>query len=88
MIFIYASLVDESGTLVPDHDQNISFSVTGDAWFMGPNPALTEAGIATILLRAGKDSGLIKVTASSTGLFSNIMQLETEHIRQGLSYDF
>jgi len=68
---------DDSGTIVQDPEQEISFSFEGDAEFIGPNPAIPEAGIATILLRAGKQPGLIEVTAISSGLSSGTIQFES-----------
>lgn len=77
MIFIYAPVVDDNGTVVPDHKREISFKVKGDAGVIGPNPVFTEAGIATILLKAGKQPGTIEITASSGGLAPGVLQLET-----------
>lgn len=77
MIFIYASIVDDKGAVVPDHQREIFFKVEGDAEILGPDPARTEAGIATILLKAGKKPATIEITASSSGLTPGILQVDT-----------
>jgi beta-galactosidase len=80
LIFIYASVVDDAGTVVPDPDRKISFTLEGDARFIGPNPAGTEAGIAAILLQAGKMPGLLQLNASSGGLSPESIQVEMKNV--------
>ncbi|MDZ7680509.1 MAG: glycoside hydrolase family 2 TIM barrel-domain containing protein [Fodinibius sp.] len=68
VVFVYASVVDENGTVVPSDSSEVTFSVEGDGELIGQNPIKAEAGIATILLRAGDIGGDISVTADSEGL--------------------
>jgi hypothetical protein len=49
--FLYATLRDAAGTVVPDAWQNVSFGATGDLAVVGTNPFSSEAGISSILLR-------------------------------------
>ncbi len=49
--FLYASLHDAAGTLVPDAWENVSFGAAGDLALIGTNPFSAEAGIASILLQ-------------------------------------
>ncbi len=70
IVFVYASVVDAEGTVIPDDKRGISFSVEGDAALIGDNPRDAEAGIATILLKAGMTSGEVKVKATAAGLVS------------------
>jgi len=49
--FLYASLRDSAGTVVPDAWENVSFGATGDVALIGTNPYSAEAGIASILLQ-------------------------------------
>lgn len=67
-IFLYASVVDDHGIVVPDAANEISFTVDGGAELIGHNPIAAEAGIATILLKAGKSAADLKITAASEGL--------------------
>jgi len=50
------------------------------AQFIGPNPVETEAGIATILLQAGKMPGLLQINASSVGLSPESIQVEMNDV--------
>ncbi|WP_069130279.1 glycoside hydrolase family 2 protein [Rhodohalobacter halophilus] len=78
VVFIYASIVDENGTTIPITDQEVHFEVEGDAELIGYNPIKAEAGIATILLRAGESSGIVAVEAYSDGLASARLDIEVE----------
>lgn len=68
IVFLYARITDENGVLVPDAKNVIQFTVTGNAVLIGSNPVKAEAGIATILLKAGDLTGKVVVTASSENL--------------------
>ncbi len=68
VIFLYASVVDASGTLVPDAEPHVTFEVTGPAQLIGPNPVSAEAGIAAALLQATSEGGMVRVTATSPNL--------------------
>lgn len=74
MVFLYAAIIDQAGTILPDADQMIRFKVTGDAQIIGTNPISAEAGIATVLLKSGKDSTLT-VSASSPNLSENSLSI-------------
>jgi len=82
LIFLYASVVDDKGTVIPDPDWEISFTLVGEARIIGPNPASTEAGIATVLLKAGKMPGLLEINASSGDLSSGSIQLKMSAIHE------
>ncbi|GAA4460401.1 glycoside hydrolase family 2 TIM barrel-domain containing protein [Nibrella saemangeumensis] len=68
VVFVYASVVDERGTVVPDAAHSIIFRAEGDAELVGQNPINAEAGIASILLRTGPTAGSVKITAYVNGL--------------------
>ncbi len=68
IIFIRAALVDSIGNPVHSSNTMVEFSVRGDAELIGDNPARAEAGIASILLRAGTNPGRIMIRAGSEGM--------------------
>ena len=69
-IFVRAHVLDSQGTLVPDNDVPITWSVDGPGRIIGPNPGNAEAGIGSILLQAGIRPGEIRLTATAPGLAS------------------
>lgn len=75
VVFVYASLVDENGTLISDAVNKIQFKLNGDGELIGENPIVTEAGIASIVLKVGKKKN-ISVTSNSNGLKSNVLELK------------
>ncbi|WP_181163701.1 glycoside hydrolase family 2 protein [Pontibacter mangrovi] len=75
-VFVYASVTDASGTVVPDATNAVTFSVEGDAELVGPETVDAEAGIAAILVKAGKQAGPIKIQAQANGLEAASYTLE------------
>jgi beta-galactosidase len=69
-MFVYAEVTDAKGTVVPGATNMIDFKVQGDAEVVGLHTVAAEAGIATILLKAGVKPGAIKIIATSKGLQS------------------
>ena len=78
VVFVYGSVVDSEGTVIPDDKRAIKFSVEGDAEFIGDNPRNAEAGISTILLEAGLTSGNILIKATAEGLTSAEMIISSK----------
>lgn len=78
VVFVYASVVDENGTVVPNADHEIYFEVKGNAELVGQNPISAEAGIATILLRAGDKPGMLLITATNEELEQSTSQIEIQ----------
>ena len=68
VVFVYASITDENGTTVHSDSSSVEFSIEGNAELIGRNPIKAEAGIATILLRAGAVGGEVNLTAESDGI--------------------
>ncbi len=71
LIFVYASLVDENGTVVRENDRPVSFYVKGDAKLIGPAIINTEAGISSALIRTGLGKDSIYISAFSGEIQSN-----------------
>ena len=68
VIFVYAEIIDAKGNIVHNASNEIDFSITGDAAIVGEVSPTAEAGIATILLKAGTNKGNIKIIARAAGL--------------------
>ena len=72
VLFIYAKIVDEKGTIVPLNDQNVHFNIEGDVELVSPEVIITEAGIATALVRVGTGGKPIIIKANLNKLASEI----------------
>jgi beta-galactosidase len=68
VVFVYASITDADGTVIPEDIRSVTFTVEGDAELIGDNPRKAEAGISSILLMSGKTSGTLKIKATAEGL--------------------
>jgi beta-galactosidase len=75
VIFVYATLVDENNTMVPDGNQVVTFCITGNGTLVGTNPVKAEAGVATILVRAGDTPGNIIIRASAEGIEEDLTEV-------------
>ena len=78
VVFVYASLVDSAGNPVYDGSLPVLFSVRGDVELVGDNPATAEAGIASILLRAGTHPGRVMIRAEAEGVARAEIMTETK----------
>ena len=63
LLFVYAKLIDNNGTVVPQNGVNIRFNIEGDAQLVSPNMISTEAGVATALVRIGTNKKPVFVKA-------------------------
>jgi beta-galactosidase len=72
LLFVYAKLVDKNGTVVPQNDHKIRFSIEGDAQLVSPNNIKTEAGIASALVRIGANKKPVLVKAQFEKIESEI----------------
>ena len=68
VVFVYASVVDASGTVLPEATAAVRFATTAGGAIVGDNPVRAEAGIAPTLLKTGARTGTIQVTATADGL--------------------
>jgi len=78
VIFIYAGIHDADGHPLQKVNKDIKFSVEGPGILVGDNPVMTEAGIACILLRAGRNPGTIRIKAETEGLQPGKLELVSE----------
>ena len=82
-IRVYAHVCDARGTIYPYGDDEITFSVSGEARLIGgaqigANPTRALAGIATALVQAGSRPGLVTVDAHAFGLASAQLQFSSQ----------
>jgi len=68
MFFVYASIVDQNGTIIRSEKREILFHVTGFGRLISPERVETEAGIATALIRTTTQPGQIVIKAEAEGL--------------------
>lgn len=77
VIFVYANINDEFGTIVSEATNLIEFTIEGEnAQLIGQNPVTAEAGIATILLRTENFKKPIKIKAKSANLKEATLELK------------
>ena len=77
-MFVYASVLDENGTVIPFDSSRIIFSVEGDAKIVEKSERNDEAGIATAMIKSGSTSGKIKVAAQSEYGFTDEIIIDIE----------
>ncbi len=80
LVFVYASVVDSNGTVVPDATAPLTFEVEGGS-LVGPATIDAEAGINGVLVRADKQTTRVKVKASSRGLAAAEITIPTSQNR-------
>ncbi|WP_184542268.1 glycoside hydrolase family 2 protein [Mucilaginibacter sp. FT3.2] len=68
VVFVYASVVDKNGTVIPTAKDQIKLTVNGGAELVGNSDVNAEAGIAAFLIKAGAKVGEIHLSASANGL--------------------
>jgi beta-galactosidase len=78
VVFVYSSIVDENGTIIPDAATLVTFSIEGEAGLIGENPAPAKAGIAAILLRSEVFTKPLNIHATAIGLKAGSFTLEPE----------
>jgi beta-galactosidase len=75
LVFVYAKILDENGTLLTDVEDKIEFKIEGDAELIGENPVKIDAGIASILLKTKNNVNDLVLSVSS-----NILKLKPAKI--------
>jgi hypothetical protein len=75
LLMVHVSALDENGSLVYGFENEIEFSVNGDATIVGDgipwvksNPVKAEAGMSAVVLRAGIKGGAVELVAKSSGV--------------------
>lgn len=77
--FVYVSVLDANGTIVPTASNSILLTITGGpATIVSQSSVAAEAGTATFLLRSTTDSGQITVQATASGLTSDTASIASQ----------
>ncbi len=76
VVFVHATVADKDGTPVPNSSMPVQFELDGDAVLIGDNPRSAEAGIASILVRAGTTPGKVKISASTPAVLGAELLME------------
>lgn len=71
VVFLYLAACDKNGTIDPFFTDKIEVNFDGNIEIMNIDRIKAEAGIATVLMRIGKQSGTVKVSAKSNNLKLN-----------------
>jgi beta-galactosidase len=75
-VFLYVSVVDKNGTVLPTAANEVRLTVGNLAQVIGVDAIKAEAGVATFLIKAGAKKGLLKVQATSEGLRSGTTTID------------
>jgi len=76
IVFLYCRVLDPNGHLVPDSQNEITLSLEGPGEIIGPGTIKAENGIASFLVKGGKQKGKIHVKAVSNSLKSGKLDAE------------
>ncbi|MBN2614335.1 MAG: DUF4982 domain-containing protein [Bacteroidales bacterium] len=76
VVFVYAKVVDENGTVCPYDSSLVDFSVQGNARLVGGNPFRARAGIASIVLQTEPTKNPIVISARSKGIKEATIELK------------
>lgn len=68
LVFVYAMIIDNNGTVVPVSGTTVNFTLEGNGELISPSSAGSEAGIATAVVRIGESAGPLTIHASAPGL--------------------
>jgi beta-galactosidase len=78
IVFVYASVVDKNGTVIPGAINAVKLSVNGVGSLIGDSTVKAEAGIATFLIKAGDKKGGITLQATSEKLKTGSLNVNVE----------
>lgn len=75
VVFVYASVTDENGTVIPFATNSLRLKVSGEGEVVGEHEVKAEAGVASFLIKAGSVPGKISLSASGDGLNAGIQEV-------------
>ncbi len=75
LIFVYASVTDKNGTVIPNASNTINLVLKGGVQVVGNAVSQPEAGIAAFLVKTNGNNKGTKITATSRGIKSGQLTL-------------
>ncbi len=75
VFFVYIMKQDKNGTVVPDSEGAVALSIEGHAKLINTESMKFEAGIATALIMAGDQKGILNLKAIAEGLEDAILSI-------------
>ena len=86
LLMVHVAMVDEDGTIIPNNEAEVQFSVEGNARIVGKDEPWVnadcvnlEAGQSGVLLRAGLQAGKVVLRAQSEGSVEAVIELHTKN---------
>lgn len=76
-IFIRAKITDKRGNPVYTASNKVRFKIKGPATLISPSIMNAEAGVASILIQAGRKAGAIQMEAEAAGLSSGSLMIKS-----------
>ncbi len=68
VVLLHFAAIDDQANIVPSYDSSVKLTIEGNAEVLNVGPIVSEAGIATALLRIGDQPGKISFRAESGDL--------------------
>lgn len=90
ILVAHVQVIDKNGTAIIDSPYEVKFSIDGDASIIGEkenigsNPVKMKDGVASALIKAGTNAGIIKVKAKVKGLKSDEAVFETLPVNENV----
>ncbi|MDN3584254.1 glycoside hydrolase family 2 TIM barrel-domain containing protein [Mucilaginibacter flavus] len=76
VLFVYAAIVDQNGTIIPDAKQKVKLSLSGDGNIVGKKIVDAEAGIAAFVITTGIKAGALKLSAAADNLIPGVLEIK------------
>lgn len=78
VVFVYAKIMDKNNMVVPENGLEVEFTTEGDLEILNTEKIITEAGIATAVIRIGESIENASVSANATFIVSQTVVLKDE----------
>lgn len=78
IVFVHAKIIDKNNVVVPINGLEVEFITKGDLEVLNTSKIITEAGIATAVIRIGKSLDNAGISANATFIVSQTINLNDE----------